>query len=108
MGKTHFRKAGDDVTGGKKRPTLQVEYVFTSKLVCHLLLRVVRPFEFFRIQVRFLRNSRPITYRHFDVKKWLSKTKSSGEVLSFISEASVFIQKLQKTFKVPIMTSKVV
>ena len=35
MGKTHFRKAGDDLTGGKKRPTLQVEHVFTNYLNNH-------------------------------------------------------------------------
>ena len=30
MGKTHLWKAGDDVTGGKKRPTLQMEHVLTE------------------------------------------------------------------------------
>ena len=29
--KKHYQKAGDDLTGGKKRPTLQAEHVFITE-----------------------------------------------------------------------------
>jgi len=31
MRKKHYQKAGDEITGGKKRPPLQVELVLNSK-----------------------------------------------------------------------------